>query len=117
MVLMRLLIADGSLDAEQGGVSLSIRGMLAAEALGAAQSSSAQGFVAMSFNESMQDAWTNGFDPAIRAAGYSPLRLDNEDYVGGISDQIVAEIRRSRFVVADYTKQVNGVSRVGQIGG
>jgi hypothetical protein len=63
----------------------------------------------MSFQESMRDAWTNGFDPAIRAAGYSPLRLNNEDYVGGVSDQIVAEIRRSRFVVADYTKQVNGV--------
>jgi hypothetical protein len=32
-----------------------------------------------------------------------------EDYVGGITDEIMAEIRRSRFVVADYTGQVNGV--------
>jgi len=29
--------------------------------------------------------------------------------VGGISDEIIAEIRRSRFVVADYAGQANGV--------
>jgi hypothetical protein len=51
------------------------------------------------------DAWLNGFDPGIRAAGFQPLRY----YVGGISDEIMAEIRRSRFVVADYTGQRNGV--------
>jgi hypothetical protein len=86
-----------------------VKGLLAAEALGAAKSSSAQGFVAMSFDESLRDAWTNGFDPGIRAAGFRPLRLDNEDYVGGITDEIMAQIRRSRFVVADYTAQRNSV--------
>ena len=34
---------------------------------------------------------------------------DKKDYVGGISDEIMAEIRRSRFVVADYTGHRNGV--------
>jgi hypothetical protein len=37
------------------------------------------------------------------------LRLYNEDYVGGITDEIMAQIRRSRFVVADYTSQRNSV--------
>jgi hypothetical protein len=37
------------------------------------------------------------------------LRLDHTDYVGGIADEIMAQIRRSRFVVPDYTGQVNGV--------
>ncbi len=50
-----------------------------------------------------------GFDPGIRAAGFQPSRIDKKDYVGGITDEIMAEIRRSRFVVADYTGQVNGV--------
>jgi hypothetical protein len=72
-------------------------------------SDSAQGFVAMAFDQRLREAWDRGFDPAIRAAGFNPLRLNNKDYVGGISDQIIAEIRRSRFVVADYTDQVNGV--------
>ena len=57
----------------------------------------------------LRDAWINGFDPGIRAAGFRPLRLDNEDYVGGITDEIMAQIKRSRFVVADYTAQRKSV--------
>jgi hypothetical protein len=109
-VLVRLLMADVSLRENHNGlVGLSTLGLLAAEALGQSQSNSAQGFVAMSFAESMGDAWTNGFDPAIRTAGFVPVRIDSKEYVGGISDEIIAEIRRSSFVVADYTEQRNGV--------
>jgi hypothetical protein len=82
--------------------------MLAAEELGASGSGS-QGFVAMWFDDSVKNAWTNGFDPGIRTAGFRPVRLDNEDYVGGIADEVMAQIRRSRFVVADYTGQRNSV--------
>jgi hypothetical protein len=89
--------------------ALTVKGLLAAEALGASKSSGAQGFVAMWFDLSLRDAWVSGFEPGIRAAGFRPFRIDNKDYVGGISDEIMAEIRRSRFVVADYTGQVNGV--------
>jgi hypothetical protein len=88
---------------------ISVKGMLAAEALGKSAAGSTQGFVAMWFHETLDEAWTRGFDPAIRAAGFVPLRIDNKEYVGGISDEIMSEIRRSRFVVADYTGQVNGV--------
>jgi hypothetical protein len=87
---------------------LTPKGLLAAEALGAS-GSGAQGFVAMSFDPSLQEVWTNGFRQGIRAAGYSPVRLDDEDYVGGITDEIMAQIRRSRFVVADYTGQRHNV--------
>lgn len=83
--------------------TLSVRGLLAAEELGASGSSSPQGFVAMWFDDSLRDAWLNGFDPGIRAAGFHPFRIDAKDYVGGITDEIMTEIRRSRFVVADYT--------------
>ncbi len=107
--LFAILLEDGYFREVGGGHALSVKGLLAAEALGASMSNSAQGFVAMWFDDSLKEAWTSGFNPAIRAAGYDPLRLDNKDYVGGISDQIIAEIRRSRFVVADYTGQVNGV--------
>ena len=48
---------------------------------------------------------------ALKSTERYLLQPDREDkeYVGGISDEIMAEIRRSRFVIADYTKQVNGV--------
>jgi hypothetical protein len=108
-LLMNFLADDGYVTIHPNGYSLTRKGSLAAEALGDSKSSSAQGFVAIWFDESLRDAWTNGFDPGIRAAGFRPFRIDAKDYVGGITDEIMAEIRRSRFVVADYTGQVNGV--------
>jgi len=88
--------------------ALTVKGLLAADQLQTINAASSQGFVAMSFDPGLVAAWTNGFEPAIRAAGYTPLRIDAKEYIGGISDEIMAEIRRSRFVVADYTQQKNG---------
>lgn len=107
-VLIQILKADGFLDGDEL-VCISTAGLLAAEALTISQSDAALGFVAMSFDETLRTAWTSGFDPAIRAAGFIPARIDAKDYVGGISDEIMTDIRRSRFVVADYTGQKNGV--------
>ena len=114
--LVHILIEDGYLYAPINNMTnratsaaLTVKGMMAAEELGIAASNSALGFVAMSFDPSLRAAWTNGFEPAIRAAGYVPLRIDEKEFLGGITDQIMAEIRRSRFVVADYTGQKNGI--------
>lgn len=102
---------DGYVELRTSGPpnALTIKGLLAADQLRKMNTESAQGFVAMSFDPKLTTAWTNGFDRAIRAAGYIPLRIDAKEYVGGISDEIMAEIRRSRFLVADYTQQRNGV--------
>ena len=111
MDLIYILLDDGCLKwGPTPGVngSLTSKGLLTAEALGASRSGSRR-FVAMSFDQSLHEAWTNGFDPGIRAAGYHPVRLDDKDYVGGITDEMIAEIRGSRFVVADYTGQRNNV--------
>jgi len=109
MLLINILEAEGNLRYGGAGCSLSIKGILRAEALGRGTSNSAQGFVAMSFDTSLNDAWLNGFEPGIRGAGFRPLRIDNKEYIGGITDEMIAEIRRSRFVVADYTGQRSGV--------
>lgn len=93
----------------RSNVRLTPAGCLAAEELTQARSASVQGFVAMWFDPSMNDAYTLGFDRGIRQAGYRPLRIDNKEHAGPISDAILAEIRRSRFVVADYTGTNNGV--------
>jgi hypothetical protein len=63
----------------------------------------------MWFDDSMNEAWLSGFEPGISAAGFRPHRIDKKDYVGGITDEMMAEIRRSRFVVTDYTGQRNNV--------
>ena len=68
-----------------------------------------QCFVAMWFNPSMDRAYEEGIRPAIESAGYKPLRIDRkEDLLDKIDDAIIAEIRRSRLVVADFTHGDSG---------
>ena len=67
-----------------------------------------QAFVAMWFDNSMNNAFENGIKPAIKAAGYKPLRIDQKPDVNKIDDEIIAEIRRSRFLVADFTHGEEG---------
>ena len=69
---------------------------------------SSQAFVAMWFHKSMNEAYENGIRRAIEAAGYNPLRIDQEDNVNKIDDDIIASIRQSRFVVADFTHDEEG---------
>ena len=64
---------------------------------------SSRAFVAMWFDPSLNDAWETGIRPGIEDAGYEAVRIDNQEHVNKIDDEIVAEIRRSRFVVADFT--------------
>lgn len=73
-----------------------------------ASSVSSQAFVAMWFDPSLIDAYNNGIAPAIRDAGYEPLRIDQKDHNNKIDDEIIAEIRRSRFVIADFTQGASG---------
>jgi hypothetical protein len=84
LVLFKILIEEGLLGGTIGNSCLTVKGLLVVEALGASKSNSLRGFVAMWFDEGLRDAWTNGFDPGIRAAGYHPFRIDNKVYVGGV---------------------------------
>ena len=56
----------------------------------------------------MNEIYKKGFCPAIKDAGYEPLRIDKKPHLHKIDDQIIAEIRRSRFVVADFTHGDDG---------
>lgn len=67
------------------------------------------GFVAMWFDDSMDLPWKEAIYPAIVDAGYEPLRIDKREHNNKIDDEIVASIRRSRFVVADFTGGRGGV--------
>lgn len=62
-----------------------------------------QAFVAMWFSPSLDDAFVSGFEAAIRDNGYRAMRIDKKEHANKIDDEIIAEIRRSRFIVADFT--------------
>ena len=67
-----------------------------------------QAFVAMWFDPSMDEAYWQGIEPAIREAGYKALRIDQKPHNNKIDDEIIAEIRRSKFLVADFTQGDDG---------
>ena len=45
----------------------------------------------------------NGIEPAVKDAGYEPVRIDRTEHADKIDDRIIAEIRRCRFLVCDFT--------------
>jgi len=85
------------------------RGWEAVERLQERQTDSRIGFVAMSFRPEFNDLYDHGISEGIRHAGYEPLRVDRTEHNNRIDDEIVASIRRSRFLVADFTVQRGGI--------
>ena len=69
---------------------------------------SSQAFVAMWFDDSMDEIWEMGLRPAIKNTGYEAVRIDQKEHLNKIDDEIIAEIRRSRFLVADFTQPETG---------
>ncbi len=66
-------------------------------------------FVAMWFASEMEPSYDDGFYPALYDLGYDPIRVDREEYLGKIDDFIVASIRKSGLLVADFTGMRTGV--------
>lgn len=90
-----------------GTYRLTAKGLLHLE--GAPNSESVIGFCAMWFNPSVRFIYDDAIAPAIRAAGYEPLRIDGKEHNKRIDDEIVAAIRSARFLVADLTGHRGGV--------
>ncbi len=83
------------------------RGWLALE--DSANTTTTIGFVAMWFSAEVEPLYEHSIYPAIREAGYEPLRIDKKEHTNRIDDEIVASIRAARFLVADYTGNRGGV--------
>ena len=69
---------------------------------------SSMGFIAMWFDKSVDPA-SLAIEAGIRNSGYEPLRIDRKEHNNKIDDEIVAGIRRSKFLVADFTGHRGGV--------
>ena len=74
------------------------------------------GFVAMWFNPEMLTVYEQAIQPAIEyieegatEPRFRAIRVDNVEHVNDINDEIIAQIRRSRFMVCDLTGYRGGV--------
>jgi hypothetical protein len=77
---------------------------------------SRQCFVAMWFDKEMTDVFEKAIKPAIEyiedgetEPRYRAIKIDNIEHVNDINDEIIAQIRRSRFIVCDLTGYRGGV--------
>ena len=89
--------------------TLTLKGWERVGELRKAGRSSDTAFVAMWFTDELESAWEDGFKPALEEEGWNPIRIDKKQHNDKIDDQIVASIRRSGLVVADFTGQRGGV--------
>ena len=67
-----------------------------------------QAFVAMWFAQNIRHIYDKGIKPAIEGAGYKPYLIIGDPSVDKIDDAIIANIRQSKFVVADLTHGDDG---------
>lgn len=67
-------------------------------------------FVAMSFSENQKDT-RNSIKQAIIETGFDPILIDeiHIDADVTINDALIAEIKKSKFLVADFTEHKHGV--------
>jgi hypothetical protein len=88
--------------------TVSAKGWMELERIVQSGGESINAFIAMWFDSSRSE-----FDAAIyRAiadAGYVPIRIDRIEHLNRIDDEIIARIRQSKFLVADFSGQRNGV--------
>jgi len=99
-------------EAETGstGCMITAVGWTEIETHKAANIESDKAFVAMSFDPSMIDAYEQGIKPAIEVeTGFRSIRVDAVEHTGKIDDRIIAEIKESRFLIADFTGHRGGV--------
>lgn len=92
-----------------GHYRISARGYIASDELAVRRAASTQAFVAMWFDPAMDHVYETGLKAGIQNAGYAPMIIRNKEHANKIDDEIIAEIRRSAFLVADFTGQRGGV--------
>lgn len=66
-------------------------------------------FVAMWFDQSLDEIWENGFKSGLSELGFNPQRIDLTEHNEKICDRIISEIRQSSLLLADFTGQRGGV--------
>jgi hypothetical protein len=110
-LLYEYLLTQGWLGRKSDGLVITPRGWQQIEDWKQRPSQSQTAFIAMSFskNPDLLALFKDGIEPGVRAAGYQAARVDQVEHVNRIDDEIMAMIRKSKFIVADFTENRMGV--------
>jgi len=119
--ILRFLDQDGLIKLKDGrnpqeGLWLTSKGYQRLRELKKPGKDSNQCFVAMWFAPEMNDVYLKAIKPAIELnedeetkSGYEAIRIDTVEHVNDVNDEIIAQIRRSKFMVCDLTGYRGGV--------
>lgn len=97
----RGFISSKSLASGSFNYKITPRGHEYVETLLGPNPGSTTAFVAMWFDKSMNEAYVEGIKPGIEDAGYDAVRILDVQHNDKIDDRILAEIRKSKFLVVD----------------
>jgi nucleoside 2-deoxyribosyltransferase len=84
------------------------KGWTELERIAQLSANSSNAFIAMWFDSSRLQ-FEQAINAAVTSAGYTPIRIDRVEHLNRIDDEIIARIRQSKFLIADFTGQRNGV--------
>lgn len=119
--VLRMLVQEGWVDeyastTPQLGLRITAKGYARLRELQRVNQDSRQGFVAMWYADEMKAVYENAIRPAIEfvepgqdAPRYRSVRVDSVEHVNDINDEMIAQIRRSKFLVCDLTGYRGGV--------
>jgi hypothetical protein len=92
-----------------GGLSMTPKGLEKAEQLLNSNIDSTSAFVAMWFTNEMDFVYDNIIKSAIEECGFKAFRVDRKEHNNDITDEIIAGIKQSLFMIADLTGHRGGV--------
>jgi nucleoside 2-deoxyribosyltransferase len=90
-------------------LTLRPRGYDRVKELRATTKASRRAFVAISFDPQYRPTYDDAIKPAIESVGFDPIRMDDLPHNDRIDERIIVEIRRSAFLVADFSDPRTGV--------
>lgn len=100
----------------QNNLSISTKGYQRLRELKKPGKDSRQCFVAMWFTPEMDEVFKKAIKPAIEFTErgeslprFEAIKIDNVEHINDINDEIIGQIRRSRFMVCDLTGYRGGV--------
>lgn len=105
---LETLIALGYVQKKSPNFLLTLEGWKRASNYAKEQAVSKTVFIAMSFADDLLPARAE-IVRAIESSGFTPMVIDTKEHNNQILPEILFEIRKSRFVVADLTYQRGGV--------
>lgn len=96
-------------DNEGYACKLSLRGWERVDELSRIRTHSNRAFVAMWFDKALDSAWKDAIHKALVETKWDPIRIDQVEHNARIDDKIIADIRTSGLLIADFTGQRGGV--------